>query len=1132
MGGIAPDSLAGTATGVFVGVSTNEYLQRALKLGDLSIVGPHAGTGNALSIAANRLSYVLGSRGPSMAVDTACSSSLVAVHLACQSLRSGESDLALAGGVNLLLSPETMINFSRARMLSPDGRCKTFDAAADGYVRGEGCGVVVLRRLSDARAAGDQVLAVVRGSAVNQDGRSNGLTAPNGPSQEAVVRRALEVAGVDPVDVGYVEAHGTGTPLGDPIELRALGRVLGPGRPPERPLVVGSVKTNIGHLEAAAGIAGLIKAVLAVHHGQIPAHLNFTEPNPHIPWDELPVVIPTALTPWTGRRVAGVSSFGFGGTNAHVVLEAPPAEAEGEGEATPPEEERAAPVVVKVAARGEPARAAAAARLARFVAVAPSVPLTEVAFAADVGRAELPDRGAVVASSPAELIEGLSALAEGTAARHVARGRAHPSGHPKLAFVVPGQGSRLAGAAQDLYGHEPVFTDTLDRLAEVLGPLTALPLCTLLDPEAGDTLTRTEHAQPALYALAIGLARWWQSVGIEPDLVLGHSVGAYAAAAVAGVFSDEDGARLVAARGRLMGALPPGGAMAAVFAPEAALAGILPPEIAVAAVNGPNEVVLSGPAGPLDAVLARLGAQGVTTRALGVSHAFHSALMDPVLDDLAAVLRATPLSVPRLEFVSDTTGGPAGPATATPGYWVEHARAPVRFAAALAHLSAAEVHTVIELGPATSTLGLARTALGEAAHYLPSLRPGTAPRRQLRLSAAEAWTEGHPLRWAALAPSPPRRRVHLPTYPFQRRRYWLPESTGARTPALTTGGLALRSIPTPLPQAIAQTEISLQLVPFLTEHRVHGHTVVPGVVFLELCLQAAALAGQPETTVGDLALLAPLLIDDDTTHTLQTVLTPDADGTVNAQLYSRHDDHPWQLHATAQLRPAVALPDPRDLATLRARCAEPVDVQAHYRELGRRGLDYGAQFQAVGSLWRGDGEALGRFHGGRTEGERLDDVEVRTVILDASLHVLAATLADQVGPEDIVVPTAVAQFTAVTGDAMAGSMWCHAALHPSSGAGWVEGDFTILDDGGAVVAAARRVRLHPMPADRLGRAPDGVGPLLPPVCTGLARHRPTRAPSQSLRDLSVVDCRRSGRGRCRAGRSPARAWPSSGGHPG
>ena len=440
--GIAPDSLAGSSTGVFVGISTTEYAAGVQS--GTAIIDAYVGTGNALSIAANRLSYVLGLRGPSMAVDTACSSSLVAVHLACQSLRSGESDLALAGGVNLLLVPETMVNFSRARMLSPDGRCKTFDAAADGYVRGEGCGVVVLRRLSDARAAGDQVLAVVRGSAVNQDGRSNGLTAPNGPAQEAVVRRALEVAGVDPVDVGYVEAHGTGTPLGDPIELRALGRVLGPAGPPERPLVVGSVKTNIGHLEAAAGIAGLIKAVLAVHHGQIPAHLNFTEPNPHIPWDELPVVIPTAhrLGPAPGGRRELVRlrrhqrPRGAGG-------------AAGAGRRGDP------PAPGGTCGAGEGGRPGGAGRGGGGPAgPVRGLPPLRAPDRGGLRRRRGPGRAARPGGGGGLLARRAGRGAAGGGggpASHGPRGRAHPSGHP-VAFVVPGQGSRLAGAAQDLYG--------------------------------------------------------------------------------------------------------------------------------------------------------------------------------------------------------------------------------------------------------------------------------------------------------------------------------------------------------------------------------------------------------------------------------------------------------------------------------------------------------------------------------------------------------------------------------------------------------------------------------------------------------------------------------------------------------
>ena len=661
--GIAADDLAGTSTGTFIGISTTDY---AMHFAGRDI-DAYVGTGNAHSIAANRLSYVLGLRGPSMAVDTACSSSLVAVHLACQSLRAGECDLALAGGVNLLLLAETMVNFSQARMLAADGRCKTFDAAADGYGRGEGCGVVVLRRLSDAIASGGPVLAVVRGSAVNHDGRSNGLTAPNGPAQEEVVRRALAAAGVGPLEVGYVEAHGTGTPLGDPIEVRALGRVLAAGRDRRHPLVVGSVKTNLGHLEAAAGVAGLIKAVLTVQRGEIPAHLHFQEPNPHIPWDDLAIEVPTEHRLWEGEpRIAGVSSFGFGGTNAHVIVEGPPALG---SHPSPPSPGRV--TLVKVAARNPVAARAAAAQLAEFTGSHPEVPLAALAYAAGVGRADLPERVAVVAASPAEAAEALGEAAAGRPAPGVYRGRARPGGAPPVAFVVPGQGGRLAGAAEHLYGAEPAFSAVIDQLAEALGPVDQLPLAALLrpGPASEEALAGTEVAQPAGYALALGLAAWWREAGVEPAGVLGHSVGAYAAAALAGVLAPLDGARLVAARGRLMAELCPPGAMAAIAAPApvvTAARGYDPAHLAIAAVNTPTETVVSGEAGPLEALVAELSGQGVSCQPLRVNRAFHSALIEPALDALAAELAHVRLAPAGPAFISDTTGPRPAP---TPPPW-------------------------------------------------------------------------------------------------------------------------------------------------------------------------------------------------------------------------------------------------------------------------------------------------------------------------------------------------------------------------------------------------------------------------------------------------------------------------------
>ncbi|MER5350217.1 thioester reductase domain-containing protein [Kitasatospora sp. NPDC002551] len=517
--GVAPDSLRGSRTGVFVGMGGSDF--QRLGAGDVSLIDAYSATGSSGNFGANRLSYVLGLEGPSMVVDTACSSSLVALHLAVQSLRAGECETALAGGVNVMLSPDSSVALSSGRMLSAQGLCRTFDASADGYVRGEGAGVVVLKRLSDALAAGDDVLAVVRGSAVNQDGKSSGLTVPRASSQQEVVRRALSVAGIAAAEVGFVEAHGTGTPLGDPIEVRALGRVLGDGRAADNPVALGSVKTNIGHLEAAAGIAGFIKAVLTVQRGWIPPHLNLVEPNPHVEWADLPVSVPTELTRWEQeRRVAGVSAFGFGGTNAHVVLESPPAR---ERAAVPAPD---GPVVVKVSGSGAAALRESAARLAEFAAAADALTPTDLAWSAGVGRADLSDRAAVVAETSAALAEGLRAVANGTGATGVVTGRRGAGPVPQAAFVVADSGARADG----LYGKLPVVTETLDAVAAALG----VP---------GEELA-ADDGPTAHYAAAVALGAWWRSVGVDADVIVGQGAGAYAAAALAGVLTVADGARL------------------------------------------------------------------------------------------------------------------------------------------------------------------------------------------------------------------------------------------------------------------------------------------------------------------------------------------------------------------------------------------------------------------------------------------------------------------------------------------------------------------------------------------------------------------------------------------------------------
>ncbi len=793
--GQSPDRLYGRAAGVFVGISSGDYSE-LLSEGDPGAIDAYLGSGTAHSVASGRLSYVLGVRGPSVSIDTACSSSLVAVHLACQSLRTGECRLALAGGVNVILSPTITITLSKARMMAPDGRCKTFDAAADGFVRGEGCGIVVLKRLSDALADGDNILAVIRGTAINQDGRSSGLTAPNGPSQEDVIRDALVNGGVEPGQVGYVEAHGTGTSLGDPIEVQALGAVLGKGRAADRPLRIGSVKTNVGHLEAAAGVAGLIKLVLSLRHGEIPPQLHFTRPNPHIAWDELPLEVVTRATPWpaaAGRRIGGVSSFGFSGTNAHVVVEEAPAP-------EPARAERERPLhLLALSAKSAPALQDLAQRFERHLAAHPADPLADVCYTAGAGRAHAAHRLALVADSPAQAREGLAAFVAGGSSPRLWSGRA-PATAPEIAFLFTGQGSQYAGMGRRLFETQPTFRRALERCDELLRPHLDRPLLSVLYPAPGaeSPLDQTAYTQPALFALEYALAEVWRSWGIEPTVVLGHSVGEVVAACVAEVISLEDGLKLIAARGRLMQALPPGGAMAAVFAAEDRVAAAIAPHarsISIAAVNGPDNVVISGEGAAVQAVCEALAGAGIKARPLTVSHAFHSPLMEPMLDAFERMAAEVAYASPRIGLVANLTGQLVTDGDLSADYWRRHVRAPVRFAAGMATLHAKGYRIFLELGPSPTLLGMGRRCLPEGAGaWLPSLRKGRDDWEQMLESLAGLYVRGVEVEWAGFDRDYPRRKVALPTYPFQRERYWIetrprgPRAAAARPSAERSDG--------------------------------------------------------------------------------------------------------------------------------------------------------------------------------------------------------------------------------------------------------------------------------------------------------------------------------------------------------
>ncbi|GAB2626314.1 hypothetical protein GCM10027168_67580 [Streptomyces capparidis] len=813
--GYAPDRLNGSATGVYLGLSTTDYVRMRQSEGDIRDVDAYQLVGEP-SFAAGRISYTLGLQGPCKVIDTTCSSSLVALHEACQALRLGDCDMALAGGVNLMLSPYGFVMMSKFAGVSPDGRCKTFDASADGYGRGEGAGIVVLKRWSDARRDGDNVIALVRGTAINHDGRSSGLTVPNPAAQQSVIRAALEQAGIAPGDVDYVEAHGTGTALGDPIELRALQAVIGKERPEDSPLLVGSVKTNIGHLESAAGVAGLLKLVLALQHGEIPPHLHFTTPNPNVDWSRLRIQVADTARPWpeAGRpRIGAISSFGASGTNAHAVVSAPPREREEAGR-TGPE----APGVYLLSANSEEALTELARRHALHLRREPGLTLADACWTTQVGRARQTWGLAASAGSLEALADALDAHARGERDPHLATAKLPVHKYRKTAWLFTGQGAQYAGMAAGL-ADEPAFRAAFDACAELFDQHLDRPLASVVWPGPGETspVDDTRYTQPALFAVEYALARMWQSYGLKPTALLGHSIGEIAAACVAGVFSLEDAVRLVAARASLMAALPAGGAMAAVHCDEAtALAAIAayPDTVALAAVNGPHTVTVSGAAADVDAVTAALREQGVRSQRLTVSHAFHSPLLRPMLDAFREVAGTVTYSAPAIPLYSNVTGRRWTEAEVGPEYWVRHAAGAVRFHDGITGLHADGVRTFLEVGPHPVLVGLGNRAVEDPdCVWIPSLRRPTrgvalADREVVGQALGLLHLRGGTVDWDAVhrdRPGP-RRRVALPTAVWRGESYWFTpkrDSGQAAAPALPAGeevpsvGVRLRSaVPT------------------------------------------------------------------------------------------------------------------------------------------------------------------------------------------------------------------------------------------------------------------------------------------------------------------------------------------------
>ncbi len=1089
--GYSPSQLSGSPVGVFIGACNYDSILFLNQ--DQENIEGHIGTGTWTCMIPNRISYFFDFRGPSVPVDTACSSSLVALHLAINALKEKECEIALVGGISVLNSPTMYIQMSQLGMLSPTGQCQSFDSNADGYVRGEGAGIILLKPLAKAIEDKDHIYGVIKGIAVNHGGKSRTLTSPSIYAQAQVVRAAYTKANVAPNTVSYIEAHGTGTPLGDPIEINALKRAFRqldqeyklPGSA-KHYCGLGTVKTNIGHLEGAAGIAGVIKVLLAMKHKKLPKILNFQQLNPRIKLEDSPFYIVSETQEWQQLKTpagevvprrAGVSSFGVGGVNAHVVLEEPPSQVT---KIKPGDLQKRPLRLLTVSAETPQALEELVNCYSNHLETHPEVELANICYTANTGRAHFSQRLAVIAESIVELQKRLKAFLIGNETIGLVKGKARDQS-PKIAFLFTGQGSQYINMGRQLYETQPTFRRTLEQCDRILEPYLDKPLLAVLYPqlaageENGHLLDKTVYSQSALFTLEYALAQLWQSWGIKPDVVMGHSVGEYVAACVAGVFSLEDALKLIAMRGRLMQQLPAGGEMVSVLASESQIIDAIASytdKVAIAAINGPDSIVISGVGEAVQAICSSLEKMGIKTKNLQVSHAFHSPLMEPMLAEFDAVATEVTYKQPRIPLISNLTGKRIDDLIISAEYWVDHIRQSVHFAQSMTTLHQEGYEVFLEIGPKPILLGMGRQCLPEeVGTWLPSLRPGVDEWQQMLSSLGQLYVQGVKVDWSEFERDRTCQKVALPTYPFQRQRYWIETNNRSQKKIFEQAKIFHPLLGQKLQLAGLENQDRFESFlaedepVYLSHHRVFDKALFPTTAYLEIALAAGLNRFKtPRLVVENLVIGQGLILPEGAIKTVQTILTPSDNKTYQFQIFTQQEqenqDEPlWVLHASGKIQPLEidTAVETFDVEKYLTQCTQPIEVKQHYQQCQQIGIDYGTSFQGIQKLWRGSNQAIAQIKLPQELTAAITDYQFHPALLDAALQVIGHTL-----PEEITqtyLPIGVDQLKVYGHPRL--SLWAYASVTQplvESEQSWTT-QVTLVSEEGEIIATVEGLRV-------------------------------------------------------------------------